>query len=87
MSKPSDKSIQYTIRRVPEQTDHILREKAAEYGMSLNETALKVLQRGLGQRGEVLHHDLDAYAGTWVQEDTVDEALKGFEVIDEGMWS
>lgn len=87
MSKSSSKPIQYTIRRVPERTNLLLHEKAAEYGMSLNETALKVLQRGLGQADPVKHHDFDAYAGSWVQEDAVDEALKDFGKIDEEMWS
>lgn len=87
MKNPNEsRKIQYTIRAVPEHMDKLLRKKAAEYGTSLNETALKVLQRGLGQDNAVLNHNFDGYAGTWVQEDAFDEVMKDFEKIDAGMW-
>ena len=82
MKKSNEKRHQYTIRGVPEQTDKLIREKALEYGSSLNETALKVLQRGLGQDGELRHRDFEVYAGTWVQDDVFDDAIKDFEKID-----
>ena len=39
---------QYTIRDVPESTDHRLRETAALEDISLNQAALRAIQRGLG---------------------------------------
>jgi hypothetical protein len=84
--KNSSKSVQYTLRNIPDHTDRILRERAGEYGISLNQAALEALGEGLGIRGEVLHHDFDAYAGSWVADEAVEEALQDQERIDEGMW-
>lgn len=42
------RSSQYTIRDVPESTDHRLRETAALEDISLNQAALRAIQRGLG---------------------------------------
>ncbi len=39
---------QYTVRDVPEVLDQRLREEAASEGISLNQAALKVMERGLG---------------------------------------
>ena len=47
MTKVKRKS-QYTIREVPEATDHRLRETAALEDISLNQAALRAIQRGLG---------------------------------------
>lgn len=87
MKRSRKSARQYTIRGIPERTDQLLREKAVEYGLSLNETAVKVLQAGLGQCDKPVHHDFDVYAGTWVQDDVFDEVMKEFERMDEGMWS
>lgn len=84
--KPHKLMRQYTLRRIPLQTDALLREKAAAYGMSLNEAALHALKEGLGQRDGPLHHDFDAYAKTWVNDESMDQVLKEFEAVDETMW-
>lgn len=47
MSRNKVKS-QYTIRDIPESTDHRLRETAALEDISLNQAALRAIQRGLG---------------------------------------
>ena len=47
MSKINKKP-QYTIRDVPESTDRRLRETAALEDISLNQAALRAIQRGLG---------------------------------------
>lgn len=80
------KSIQYTIRGVSEQTNRLIREKASLYGSSLNETALKLLEEGVGLKDERVFHDLDAYAGTWVEDPVSDEVLEGMRVIDKDLW-
>lgn len=41
-------TVQYTVRDVPEEVDGRLRESAALEGVSLNQAALRALQRGLG---------------------------------------
>lgn len=82
------KKVQYTIRNVPERTDALLRETAAEYGTSLNEAALAALMRGVGAAGTdtVEHHDLDALIGTWIQDPACDRALADMDKIDAEMW-
>jgi len=78
---------QYTIRNVPERTDALLRETAAEYGTSLNEAALAALMRGVGAGADAVeHHDLDALIGSWVQDPDCDRALADMDRIDAEMW-
>ena len=78
---------QYTIRRVSGRVDRLLREKAAQYGVSLNEAALTALSRGLGvEDGGVVHHDLDDLAGTWVRDDEFDRAMEEMDRVDEDLW-
>ncbi len=86
MSKRRNETIQYTVRGVPEQTDRLLREKAAVYGTSLNETALEVLQIGLGVTEERVFHDLDGYAGTWVEDSACEKALEDMRKVDVELW-
>lgn len=82
----TEKSIQYTIRGVSEQTDRLVREKAASYGGSLNATALKLLEEGVGLKEERVFHDLDAYAGTWVADPACDDVLDSMRNVDEELW-
>ena len=83
------KRLQYTLRNVPERTDAILRETAAEYGTSLNETALAALMRGLGTGAAdtVAYHDLDALIGSWVQDPDCDRALADMDKVDPELWA
>jgi hypothetical protein len=78
---------QYTIRRVPDRVDQLLREKAEQCGTSLNEAALSALSSGLGvEGGGVIYNDLDDLAGTWVQDNAFDRAMKEMDTLDEGLW-
>ena len=82
------KRLQYTLRNVPERTDAILRETAAEYGTSLNETALAALMRGLGTGTDaVAYHDLDALIGSWVRDPDCDRALEAMDKVDPDLWT
>ncbi len=83
----SDKSIQYTIRGVSETTDRLVREKAALYGGSLNATALKLIEEGVGLKEERVFHDLDAYVGTWVADPSCDDVLESMRCVDEELWT
>ena len=78
---------QYTIRGIPERLDARLREKAAEYGTSINEAALDALSKGVGLEGElIVYHDLDDLAGTWVQDEEFDKALESMDQVDTDLW-
>lgn len=86
MKESPERKIQYTIRNVPNSVDKQLREKAAEDGLSLNEATLKTLQEGLGDGVGGEHDDFDAYANTWIQDESVDEALREFDRVEDEMW-
>jgi plasmid stability protein len=78
---------QYTIRGIPERLDARMREKAAEYGKSINSAALEALSKGLGLEADsVVHNDLDDLAGTWVQDDEFDSAIESMDQVDGDLW-
>lgn len=78
---------QYTLRNVPTETDRALRRAAREAGKSLNQTALEILQRGLGV-GEkpVRRRDLSDLAGSWKEDPETDAALEAQRRIDPEDW-
>jgi len=81
------KSIQYTVRGVSRRTDSVLREIAAEEGVSLNTVALSLLDAVAEQGSEGPRaHDLDALAGSWVADPAFDNAIKTFDQIDPSIW-
>lgn len=83
MAKP----IQYTVRGVSERTDSVLREIAAEEGVSLNAYTLSLLDSAASPDHESKRqHDLDALAGSWVVDPAFDQAQKAFEQIDPALW-
>lgn len=78
---------QYTIRKVPDRMDKLLRERAVEEHKSLNDAALDALAHGLGASGEpVRYHDLDDLAGSWVDDPEFDRALADMRKIDPEIW-
>ncbi len=78
---------QYTIRNVPPSVDRVLRRRAAERGTSLNGLVLDVLAREAGIGGQArVYEDLDAFAGTWVHDPAVDDALRDVRRVDERDW-
>lgn len=81
------KSLQYTIRGVPESLDERLRRNAVREGGSLNEAVLTALRRGAGDAGTpVRYDDLDRLAGTWVKDPEFDRAIASMDRIDEDLW-
>ena len=77
--------MQYTVRSIPEQIDRELRKRAHEQNKSLNSVILEILERATSPEPKK-HHDLDKFAGTWVEDPAFDEAMKDHEQIDEEMW-
>jgi hypothetical protein len=81
------KSIQYTVRGVSQRTDSVLREMAAEEGVSLNTVALSLLDAAADQGAESPRvHDLDSLSGSWVTDPAFDDAVKAFDQIDPSFW-
>ena len=58
------KGIKYTVRDIGPSRDYLLREEATVDGASLNQTILKVLDRGLALGGNpVKRRDLSSISG------------------------
>ena len=80
-------TIQYTLRGVTPALDRCVREKAAREGRSLNETAVALLERGLGLSGDAVRYtDLDDLAGSWVADQALDDAVARLHRIDPELW-
>lgn len=80
-------SVQYTIRQVPEEVDTRLRELAVKEGCSLNYVVRDALANAVGAKDSPpVFHDLDELAGSWVEDEAFDEAIKAFEAVDEELW-
>jgi len=81
------KSIQYTLRDVPEAVDRELRSRAARERQSINSVALRVLAVGLGLGDKpTCFRDLDSLAGTWVEDPGFDAALRDMDTVDKDLW-
>lgn len=79
--------MQYTIRKVPNSLDAVLRRRAREQGKSLNEVAIEALARGAGVSGErSRQRDLRDIAGTWRSDRAFDRALAAQDTIDRELW-
>jgi len=82
------KSIQYTVRDVSPELDHVVRERASREGKSINKLLLEAVERGLGYRPEPLRFtDLDHLRGSWVEDPEDDKVLEDFGTVDAGDWS
>lgn len=81
-------AVQYTVRDVPAHVDRALRRRAGEEGKSLNQLLRDALIKEAGEdpAAPVLHHDLDALAGTWVDDPEFDRAIAEQDRVDEAMW-
>jgi len=80
-----------TLRGLQEEEAQRLREEASRQGISLNALLLRLVREGAGLAKRPWlrrHHDLDALAGTWTDEqaEAFTSALKETERIDPEMW-
>jgi hypothetical protein len=67
--------------------DRALRQKSKQSGQSLNAVAIDALAKGLGLTEErIVFHDLDALAGTWVEDPAFDAAIAAQDQIEPGLW-
>jgi hypothetical protein len=85
--KRRQKSIQYTVRAVPEAVDRRLRRMVCERDVSFNTVAVEALEKavGLGQ-ASVRYRDLDALAGSWIEDPAVERVLAGLDQVDRELW-
>lgn len=80
-------SFQYTVRAVPEAVDRRLRQMVRERGVSFNTLAVDSLAKAAGVSAvPACYDDLDALAGSWIEDPAVDRALAGFDKVDRELW-
>lgn len=79
--------MQYTIRKVSNTLDAVLRRWAREQGKSLNEVAIEAMARGAGLTGRtVRQRDLHDIAGAWREDRAFDRARAAHEAIEAELW-
>ena len=79
--------MQYTIRKVSNTLDAVLRRSAREHGKSLNEVAIEAMARGAGLNGRpVRQRDLHDIAGTWREDRAFRRARAAHEAIEAELW-
>jgi hypothetical protein len=76
-----------SVRGLEAQQLQDLKNEAQRQGISLNKLALQRLT-GSGDNAEETHHDLDALAGTWSQNeaDAFNAAIAPLEQVDPELW-
>lgn len=78
---------QYTVRSVPERLDRELRKRARQEDKSLNTVILEILADAVGSREmSAVHHRLDKYSGSWIDDPEFDRAMEEFDRIDGEDW-
>jgi hypothetical protein len=84
---------QLTVRGFDAELARELERLAKEEGISLNQAALRLLNRGAGldrpaPRENLVGDSLDHLIGTWSAEEAaaVERAVADFEDVDEAMW-
>jgi plasmid stability protein len=81
-------TFQYTVRAIPAHVDRALRRKAAAEKKSLN----AILREALIREADVAephrrsYTDLDALAGTWLDDPGFDAAIQAQDQIDASLW-
>ena len=81
-----------TLRNVPPDLAAALGQRAAEYGLNLQRTAIRLLEEGLGLRprgpGPRIHHDLDFLFGAWSDGEAsrFDQTLAEQRKVDPELW-
>jgi hypothetical protein len=75
-----------TLVSVPKELDDALRTRAQLQGKTVDQVAIEALCDGLGLSKTSRKRDLSEFAGSWVNDDAVDEALADQDRIDPELW-
>jgi hypothetical protein len=81
-----------TLRNLPPELEKLIEEEAAESGLSLNRTVIRLLEKSAGPRTgkqkKRVYRDLDHLAGSWSDEQKAefDRALAEQRRIDPELW-
>jgi len=80
-----------TLRNLPPDIARKIRRTARAKNLSRNRAVISLLEKKTEAgrtRGKTAHHDLDALAGTWSQDeaDAFDRTLARQRAVDEDLW-
>ena len=81
-----------TVRNLPVAVARTIRERSSREGISSNKAIISLLEEATGKKrpraAAPLHHELDALAGTWSREESVEfeRALREQRTIDPELW-
>lgn len=80
-----------TLRNLPPELQRVIRRKAKEKGTSISRAVIGLLEESTGigdNKKKVVHHDLDALAGSWTREESsqFEHALAEQRGIDPDLW-
>jgi len=84
---PTGDSLQYTVRGIPREVDRVLRRKARQRRISLNQLVVEELSAiGGGARAQRLR-SLDQLGGVWQEDPEFDRILNEQRQIDSALWT
>jgi len=83
---PATKHVQYTIRGVPRQVDQILRRKARQRGVSLNQLLVEELAAAVGAEQPRRLRSLDDLGGVWQEDPEFERILAQQRRVDKALW-
>ena len=84
---PTRSTVQYTIRGIPRQVDEVLRRKARQRGVSLNQMLVDELC-AVGEGGQPRRYRRIADLGArWRDDPEFDRALSEQRRIDRDLWN
>ncbi len=83
---PTADSLQYTIRGVPREVDRVLRRKARQRKISLNQLLVEELSVIGGGASARRLRSLDDLGGVWQDDPEFDRILKEQRQIDPALW-
>lgn len=80
--------MQYTLRGIPKRLDAALRRRAKREKKTLNETAIQVMEEGLGlgASGAARYRSVRDLVGALAMDAELDRALEDQRQIDPGLW-